>query len=1165
HDRIAYVRCKQNGWLRAKSSSTNRKHLGQTDKQARNLSGLIAPQTITFSSPQQQITKRFQQFSSATTKIRKYFKKKNTIMLNMIWPLTTATLLLGAITPFSRGEVFTSMANIDMLLQMGEDVSRIIDNYVEEDERRLEQLKKLSAEYKSHKVQVHGQESTDSVIVNPVESFAIVKQLADNWRYVEQLMKTNSAEKLIQNFTHHTHNSVVRPPSEEDVIGMAVGLMRIQDVYKLDTHDMAEGKIRGVLDGRKLTAYDCLEIARVAYNKQDFYHTLLWATEAWDRVQKEDKPTIDEATVLEYIAFAMFKQGNIEWAIHYTTLIKQVDPNHPRASGNLKYYQDLLDPEGKPRKIDPKKLPPPTNRRPDDLSIPERDVYEGLCRSEYPIPDKDRAKLYCYYKRNRPYLKLAPIKVEVMHWKPKIVYFRGVISDEEIAVIKQLASPLLKRATVHNADTGQLETASYRISKSAWLKDTEHEVVKRISDRIDMMTDLTMETAELLQIANYGIGGHYDPHFDMSTRGESDPYEEGTGNRIATVLFYTNDPYSFESLNAGNRIATVLFYISQPEAGGGTVFTSHKITVEPSKYDAAFWFNVLQGGEPDMSTRHAACPVLAGTKWVANKWIHERGQEFRRPSMADVENLIHTEDNVVDVIEQYIESDLRRLQRLKSLAQEYRESKEKALKEGADRLYNPVNAFLFIKKLTEEWNDVELLMKSDHADIYLQNITAMRDSSLAKFPTEEDLTGAAEALLRLQDVYKLDTHELSSGRIKGAKQGLELDANGCFELGRVAYNQKDYYHVILWMQEALNRVEHENPPSVDQAEILEYLAYGMYQQGNVKRALQLTKRLQRIKPDHPRAEGNVKWYLDLLAKEGVSRVTDHDLPPIVNARPNDQALPERKDFEALCRGEYLLTEKQRSRLYCYYKRDTPFLNLAPIKVEVMHWKPKIVIFRQVISANEIAVLKTLAYPRLSRATVQNSETGELETAKYRISKRCRTLRRATVHNKETGQLEHASYRISKSAWLKEHEHPVVDRIVKRIHDMTNLNMETAEDLQIANYGLGGHYDPHFDHARRDEVDPYEHGHGNRIATTLFYKEEVNAFKSLNTGNRIATVLFYGDAAFWFNLKPNGEGDMSTRHAACPVLAGVKWVANKWIHERGQEFYRPCGLREDDYE
>ena len=36
--------------------------------------------------------------------------------------------------------------------------------------------------------------------------------------------------------------------------------------------------------------------------------------------------------------------------------------------------------------------------------------------------------------------------------------------------------------------------------------------------------------------------------------------------------------------------------------------------------------------------------------------------------------------------------------------------------------------------------------------------------------------------------------------------------------------------------------------------------------------------------------------------------------------------------------------------------------------------------------------------------------------------------------------------------------------------------------------------------------------------------------------------------------------MRTRHAACPVLSGQKWVANKWIHERGQEFKeRPCGL------
>jgi len=32
-----------------------------------------------------------------------------------------------------------------------------------------------------------------------------------------------------------------------------------------------------------------------------------------------------------------------------------------------------------------------------------------------------------------------------------------------------------------------------------------------------------------------------------------------------------------------------------------------------------------------------------------------------------------------------------------------------------------------------------------------------------------------------------------------------------------------------------------------------------------------------------------------------------------------------------------------------------------------------------------------------------------------------------------------------------------------------------------------------------------------------------------------------------------------------VLTGFKWVANKWFHERGQEFVRQCGISEDEYE
>lgn len=89
----------------------------------------------------------------------------------------------------------------------------------------------------------------------------------------------------------------------------------------------------------------------------------------------------------------------------------------------------------------------------------------------------------------------------------------AVAYDSEIEVLKRMAKPRFKRATVQNHKTGELEVAHYRISKSAWLKDEEHEVVRNMVQRVVDMTNLDMTTAEELQVVNYGIGGHYEPHY----------------------------------------------------------------------------------------------------------------------------------------------------------------------------------------------------------------------------------------------------------------------------------------------------------------------------------------------------------------------------------------------------------------------------------------------------------------------------------------------------------------------------------------------------------------------------------------------------------------------------------------------------------------------------
>ncbi|ETN72504.1 tetratricopeptide repeat protein [Necator americanus] len=521
-------------------------------------------------------------------------------------------------------------------------------------------------------------------------------------------------------------------------------------------------------------------------------------------------------------------------------------------------------------------------------------------------------------------------------------------------------------------------------------------------------------------------------------------------------------------------------------------------------------------------------------------------------AIADMQMMLGVEKEVTAVIDNYIAAEQKRLDNLKRFADEYIVRNKNAADIGPDFVTNPINAYLLIKRLTSEWKKVEDIMRNNVAEAFIKNITENRSRSQVRFPEEEDLSGAATAILRLQDVYKLDTNDLSNGIILGEKVSQKLTAHDAFEVGRAAYNQKDYYHTLTWMQTALNKLENEEEKTISEAEILEYLAYSLYQQGNLRRALALTKRLAAIAPNHPRAQGNVKWYEDMLEGKDM----EGDLPPIVNKRVEFDGTIERDAYEALCRGETPpLDPSEEKLLYCYLKlstsvsyslslnfidipyslfqMDKPFLRLAPIKVEILRLDPLAVLFKEVLSDEEMEVIKKMATPKLKRATVQNAVTGELETA---------------------------SYRISKSAWLKEEEHPVIGRVNRRIEDMTNLNQKTSEDLQVIISVVMRSYND-------------------------LFKEEKNAFKSLNTGNRLATVLFYmtqperggatvfnhlgtavfptkHDALFWYNLMRSGEGDLRTRHAACPVLLGVKWVSNKWIHERGQEFTRPCGLDED---
>ncbi len=84
-------------------------------------------------------------------------------------------------------------------------------------------------------------------------------------------------------------------------------------------------------------------------------------------------------------------------------------------------------------------------------------------------------------------------------------------------------------------------------------------------------------------------------------------------------MFQREERHAFENLGTGNRIATWLFYESDVAQGGATVFPTLGIGLWPVKGSAVFWYNLHRNGEGDDMTRHAACPVLVGNKWGKSK------------------------------------------------------------------------------------------------------------------------------------------------------------------------------------------------------------------------------------------------------------------------------------------------------------------------------------------------------------------------------------------------------------------------------------------------------------------------------------------------------------------------------------------------------------------
>jgi len=194
-------------------------------------------------------------------------------------------------------------------------------------------------------------------------------------------------------------------------------------------------------------------------------------------------------------------------------------------------------------------------------------------------------------------------KIDVLSRDPWVVTFDDFLNDAEVKAListqKRWERSTDTGSSNEFGETGRILSQG-RTSSNSWCdKQCEkHPDVQKIIKKIEYVTNVPYQNYESFQVLRYELGQKYIAHHDYG-------HEERT-------------------LACGPRILTFFLYLSDVDEGGETAFPLLNIAVKPKKGKALLWPSVMDNDpeSQDPRTTHEAKPVLKGTKFAANAWIH---------------------------------------------------------------------------------------------------------------------------------------------------------------------------------------------------------------------------------------------------------------------------------------------------------------------------------------------------------------------------------------------------------------------------------------------------------------------------------------------------------------------------------------------------------------
>lgn len=322
-----------------------------------------------------------------------------------------------------------------------------------------------------------------SYITNPLNAFNLIKRVTADIELIEDLFPEQSKDFLA--------NIDELRPERDDLQGAVEGLLRLQIIYKLQTEEFAKGIVDGNKIHKDLTAFELFVIGEQALLLEgQEYFAEEYLTLAWNATSSGGDPDreVDDVIMLTNLITFYNRTGDYVNAIRVADSLIQAFPD------NFEYFlkKMIFERLNKMFGTSPYLVTDPFNEffcKDGHYSAHKEEIlYSQVCRGNVSKPLSEQSKLHCRFTYKSPFSQLARFKIEEVNLEPYIVVFIDVLSDNEIEFLKNITKPKIERAQTLTHDL-QGEKSNFRVAKLAWHYDKEHEIIQRISDRIEVMTN----------------------------------------------------------------------------------------------------------------------------------------------------------------------------------------------------------------------------------------------------------------------------------------------------------------------------------------------------------------------------------------------------------------------------------------------------------------------------------------------------------------------------------------------------------------------------------------------------------------------------------------------------------------------------------------------------